>query len=123
MDLFYTLLFILVGLPVAMFIAYLIGIQYQNEKLWMIVRGACLFEVVLIALPLDALLNWTLFSFYLLQFPKVYPAVPKTEWTFSDRVNRQCQEDSLRGKVCLLIGKVLNYTCPTHDHIPNAIGR
>jgi hypothetical protein len=111
------------GLPVIMFAAYVVGIQYQNLKLWMPLRVFATAVVVFITLPLDVFLNWTLFSLYLFQFPKVTPDVPKSEWTFSDRVNRQCLEDTMRGRICLVIGRVLNFFCPSHDHIPNAVGR
>lgn len=110
------------GLPILMFVLYVIGIQYQRLTWWGWVRAICGF-FALIALLLDFILNWSLLSLYYWQWPERGTERYKTEWTFSDRLNRLCLTTGWRGSVALPISKVLNIFAYKHDHIPNAVGR
>lgn len=117
------LLLVFVGLPMLMFVLYVIGIQAERPTLFMPIRLVCLMFGVA-ALILDFILEWTVISVYLWQWPKeAGEGATKTEWTISDRLNRLCLENTTTGKVALVVSRILNYFAYGNNHIPNAVGR
>jgi hypothetical protein len=114
---------VFLGLPILMFVLYVIGIQYERITLPMPVRLFCL-VFALPALILDFILEWTVISVYLWQWPQdADDGTGNTEWTISDRLNRLCLQTDWRGSVTLAISKVLNTFAYRNNHIPNAVGR
>ena len=109
------------GLPLLMLMLYVVGIQFERPTLWTPLRYICV-PVALIALFLDVILNWSLFSVYLRQWPEyeITDTVQCVEWTFSERINRLCLERSWQGRMSLAIGRFLNFFAYGNDHIPNA---
>lgn len=105
-----------------MLVLYAVGIQYQRESLPQWLRGVCS-GVVILALVLDVLLNWTLFSLYLWEWPRWKVDRLKPEYTFSDRLERLWSDTTWRGTIARPIALLLNWIAPpSHPHIHNAIG-
>ena len=110
-------------LPLLMLVLYAIGIQYQRESLPQWLRDVCL-GVASLALVLDVLLNWTLFSLYLWELPRWKDGEIKPEYTFSDRLERLVLTNGWRGAVARPIALMLNWIAPPgHPHIHNAISK
>ena len=85
---------------------YAIGIQYQRGGGWYIVV-----PVVLIALILDFLLNFTELAVLTLDFPRM------GEWTFSTRLSRLKLNTDWRGDVARYIKRCLDAIAPSGLHI------
>lgn len=104
-----------VGLPVALFFAYAIGIQYQRESWWQWARNVCL-VIAGIAVLIDVLAEWTVLSLYLWELPREH------EYTFSDRLERLVTETGWRSRIAWPIALLLNWIAPPgHPHIKNAV--
>lgn len=111
----YFLLWFFVGLPVALFFAYAIGIQYQRESWPQWARNVCL-VIAGIAVVIDVLAEWTVLSLYLWERPKEH------EYTFSDRLERLVTETGWRSRIAWPIALLLNAIAPPgHPHIKNAV--
>ena len=111
---------IFMGLPMALFFAYAIGIQYQRESLPLVVRGVCAI-VAAVGLVIDVLANWTVLSVYLWEVPLVPSQWSRIEWTFSTRLERLVLESGWRSRTALPISRLLNWVAPPgKPHIHNA---
>ena len=92
---------IFLGLPILMYVLYIIGIQFERTTWPLPLRLLCLC-FALPALILDFILEWTLISLYLGQWPQdADDGSGKTEWTISDRLNRLCLQTDWRGQIAL----------------------
>jgi hypothetical protein len=106
----------LVGLPVLMLALYAVGIQYQRESLPQWLRNVC--ECIAgFALLLDAVLNWSLFSLYLWEWPRWKENELQPEWTFSTRLERLIRQVGWRSNIARRIAAVLNFIAPSGRHI------
>ena len=109
-----------VGLPMALFFAYAVGIQYQRESLPLPVRGLCA-VVAAMGLVIDVLANWTVLSVYLLELPLIPSQWANIEWTFSTRLERLVTEQGWRSRIAWPIARLLNWLAPPgKPHIHNA---
>jgi hypothetical protein len=101
-------------------VLYSIGVQYNRKGLpeWAVI----LCEMVAgIALVLDFVLNWTLFSLYLWELPRFQLGDQKPEWTFSDRIERLVFDTGWRRVIIRPIAWLLNVIDPNHNHIKNFV--
>lgn len=126
------LLAFFVGLPMALFFAYAIGVQYERERWpdWLpLLRGrqfpvwlrAICAVVAAVGLVIDVLANWTVLSLYLWEWPKWRPWVMHTEWTFSTRLERLVLSQGWRSRIAWPIARQLNWIAPPgKPHIHNA---
>lgn len=107
-------------LPLLLLVLYSIGIQYNRKGLPEPLVSIC--EMVAgIALVLDFILNWTLFSFYFWELPHLQIGDQKTEWTFSDRLERLIFATTPRRTIARSIAWLLNVIDPNHNHIKNFV--
>lgn len=123
----WSLLAFFLGLPMALFFAYAIGIQYQREAwpVWMPLLGSKPFPqwlrdicevVAAIALLIDVPANWTVLSLYFWEWPG------PNEYTFSTRLERLVTQTGWRSRIAWPIARLLNRIAPPgHPHIKNAV--
>lgn len=116
-----------IGLPLALFIGYAIGIQYERQTwpAWVpALRGKTFPEwlrylcavVVFLALIVDVIANWSVFWICFWQKPR------RGEFTFSDRLERWVTEPGWRASLAWPIARLLNWLAPPgHPHIHNAV--
>lgn len=126
------LLMFFVGLPMALFFAYAIGVQYERERWpgWLPLLRGRRFPVLLrvicaivaaVGLLIDVLANWSVLALYLWEWPRRIPWVPNTEWTFSTRLERLVLERGWRARIAWPIAHTLNWIAPPNKpHIHNA---
>ncbi|WP_342617241.1 hypothetical protein [Rhodoferax sp. GW822-FHT02A01] len=113
----YLLLFF-IGQPLALFIGYAVGIQYESETLPAWLRFV--FEVIVcLALIIDFIANMTVLSIYLWELPQIHD---RREWTFSTRLERLCLDTTTwQGRTALQVALLLNRIAPPgKPHIKNA---
>lgn len=93
---------------VFLFPLYFIGIQYERGGWW----NLCI-PVVIIALILDVILNYTEWVVMLGQLPN------KNEFTISKRLKtlRDSYENGWRNKFARFVSRVLDATAPSGKHI------
>ena len=90
-----------------MWALYIVGVQYTRGGWWRVVA-----PVTVIALVLDAVLNYTLFALLTLDWPR------STEYTFSERLSRLIHYDDWRGTLARGIAShMLDPFDPTGKHI------
>jgi hypothetical protein len=133
MTLLLSCLAFFVGLPMALFFAYAIGVQYERERwpdwlpllrgrrlpMWLRAVCAC---VAAFGLVIDVLANWTVLAIYLWEWPKRRPSVMHTEWTFSTRLERLVLTYGWRWCISWRIARMLNWIAPPgKPHIHNAV--
>jgi hypothetical protein len=111
----YALMFFL-GLPMALFFGYSVGIQFKRESWPQWLRNVC--EVVVcFALVVDFIANMTVLSIYLWELPQIHEL---REWTFSTRLERLWSDTTWRGRIARPIARMLNFIDPLHCHIKAA---
>ena len=93
-------------MSIILLLLYAITIQYERGGAWRV------FGIVgIIALPLDALLNYTELALLTWDFPK------QGEWTFSTRLRRLQYNTDWRGDPARLLVLFLNWIAPSGQHI------
>ncbi len=98
---------LLPALVVGMWVLYLVGIQYFRGGWWRLLA-----PFAAAAWILDVVLNYTLFTFFTLDFPEV------KEVTFSQRLNRLATYTDWRGVLARWIAKyMLDWADPRGQHI------
>jgi len=85
---------------------YAIGIQIERGGWWRV-----LMPVTVLALILDALLNFTELALLTLDFPGW------GEWTFSTRLKRLKTEENWRGPMAKYIARGLDAIAPSGQHV------
>jgi len=87
-------------------------LRAKEQNLTTLTAWILAFPLIVIALILDVLLNFTVFAVLLWDFPK-----PK-EWTFSQRLNRLVRNDDWRGSVARWVAaSLLDPYDPSGKHI------
>lgn len=100
-------LHVLAASPLLLLALYALFIQHNRGPRWVV------FKLVAIpALPLDIILNYTLFPLLLQYWPTT------GEWTFSQTTGRMVNDTTWRGGVFRVVKDVLNWIDPLHNHIP-----
>jgi hypothetical protein len=89
-----------------LFPLYFISIQYERGGFWKL-----LLPVVVLALILDVLLNFTELALLTLDFPM------QGEWTFSKRLSRLQHAPGARGEFAWYIARCLDSIAPSGKHI------
>lgn len=90
----------------ALLICYAIGIQSLRGGAWRV-----LVVFLWTGLPLDVLLNFTLFAVLMLDVPR------SGEWTFSKRLPRLNRDTGWRGYIARPTSSFLNWLDPTGQHV------
>lgn len=110
----YLVLFV-ISTPILLAALYPIAIQYERGGWWQI-----FYIVAIPALIVDAIANWIPLSILLFELPFKYsPTLHRTEYTFSDRLERLVFEINWRGPVARFVAKTLNTIAPSKVHIKN----
>lgn len=85
---------------------YFVAIQFERGGWWRV----C-YLVVVPALVLDVILNYTELAILTLDFPQ------RGEWTFSTRLKRLKSDPTWRGVVGRYIARVLDAIAPSGKHV------
>lgn len=95
---------------VLLILLYPIVIQYNRGGFFKL-----LLPLLFLAIIADIIANYTILIVLMLDVPQ------EGEYTFSKRLERLVLETGIRGKICLVIAKILNWFDPSHNHIKNAM--
>ena len=110
----YLILFVVTS-PLLLAALYPIAIQYERGGWWQI-----FYLVAIPALIIDFIANLIPLSILLFEHPLKYsPTLHRTEYTFSDRLERLVFETNWRGPVARVTAKTLNTIAPSKVHIRN----